>query len=41
MRRGDEWLCGGSAEGCGFLGFCFGVIFYYVVRVNLWIVNAN
>ena len=21
--------------------FAFGIIFYYVVRVNLWIVNAN
>ena len=41
MRRGDEWLCGGSAEGCGLLGFCFWHYFLLSMRVNLWIVNAN
>ena len=38
----DEWLCGGSAEGCGLLGFCFWHYFFLLsMRVNLWIVNAN
>ena len=41
MRRGDEWLCGGRAGGCGFLVFCFLVLFLSWNKSELLMVNAN